>query len=260
MKKDTCFFISDAHFGLPVSGGGEDRERHFYEFIDSVIGRMDTLVILGDFFDFWIEYSTVIRTDYFDILLKLHQLTQSGVKIHYLAGNHDFALGPFFKNKMGASVYLNPLQTEIQGKKIYMYHGDGLIRADVGYRILKKILRNPLNQKLYKILIHPDIGIQFGTLCSHVSKKHNKTRYLSPEKIQEYRSCARKKLRDGRYDVVFYGHTHAAELTIFPEGIYCNTGAWLSKYTYATMCDGEVKLFEYQPGTGSVELEPNVLK
>jgi UDP-2,3-diacylglucosamine hydrolase len=258
MKKDTCFFVSDAHFGLQVPGG-ENRELHFNEFIDSVRDRMETLIILGDFFDFWIEYTTVIRLDYFNILYMLRQLVNSGVKVHYLAGNHDFALGPFFKNQMGATIHLNTFQTEIQGKKVYLYHGDGLIRSDVGYRILKKILRNPFNQKVYKMLIHPDFGIQFGMLCSRISKKHNKTRYLSPDRIMEYRCCAQNRLRDG-YEIVFYGHTHAAELTIFPEGTYCNTGAWLSKYTYATMCDGDVRLFEFQPGKGSTELEPKDLK
>ncbi|HEX2957413.1 MAG TPA: UDP-2,3-diacylglucosamine diphosphatase [Chitinispirillaceae bacterium] len=258
MKKDTCFFISDAHFGLPIPGG-EGREQLFNEFVSSVAGRMETLIILGDFFDFWIEYNSVIRLDYFSLLCKLKQLVDSGVAVHYLAGNHDFALGPFFKNQLGITVHLNTFDTEIQGNKVFMYHGDGLINDDVGYRILKKILRNPLNQKIYKALIHPDLGVWIGTLASNTSKKHNKERYLSPERISEYRSCAQKKLRDG-YDIVFFGHTHAAEHLIFPEGIYCNTGAWLTKYTFASMQAGEVRLFEYLPGGNFQLLEPSFLK
>jgi UDP-2,3-diacylglucosamine hydrolase len=261
MKKDTCFFVSDAHFGLPVTGG-ESRELHFNEFISSVRDSMESLIILGDFFDFWIEYKTVIRLDYFNVLYSLKKLVDSGVKVHYLAGNHDFALDSFFKNKLGITVHSDTFETEIQGKKVYMYHGDGLIKSDVGYRILKKILRNRFNQKVYKMLIHPDFGIQFGIHCSHISKKHNKARYLSPVRIQEYRSCAQSKLRMG-FDIVFFGHTHAAEHSLFPEGIYCNTGSWgvtQSKCTYATMKNGEVHLFEFQPGKEPVELEPILSK
>jgi UDP-2,3-diacylglucosamine hydrolase len=258
MKKDTCFFVSDAHFGLPVPGG-ESREKIFDEFVTSIADRMETLIILGDFFDFWIEYQSVIRLDYFGVLYSLKRLVDSGVTVHYLAGNHDFALGPFFKNQLGISVHLNTFDTTIQGKKVFMYHGDGLIKDDVGYRILKKILRNPFNQKVYKALIHPDLGVWFGTLASHTSKKHNKERYFSPERKREYRSCAQKRLKEG-YDIVFFGHTHAAEHLIYPEGIYCNTGAWLAKYTYASMQSGDVRLFEYLPGNGSQLVEPSFLK
>lgn len=241
MSNHTVFFISDAHFGIPVEGG-EGREKHFEDLLNNAAQNLTDLYIIGDLFDFWIEYRYVIRSDYFQVLCCLKRLVDRGVKIHYLAGNHDFALGSFLEENIGINIYHNSLEVQIQGKKVYLFHGDGLIKRDFGYRILKKILRNPLNLRLYKLL-HPDWGITIGSFCSGSSRKYLR-KTLSESIIKEYREHAKKCLDAGN-DLVVFGHTHHAELCRFDSGIYLNTGSWLINYNYASMTDGEVSLQKY---------------
>jgi UDP-2,3-diacylglucosamine hydrolase len=241
MSNHTVFFISDAHFGIPVEGG-EGREKHFEDLLNNAAQNLTDLYIIGDLFDFWIEYRYVIRSDYFSVLCCLKRLVDCGVKVHYLAGNHDFALGSFLKENIGISIYQNSLEVQIQGKKVYMFHGDGLIKRDFGYRILKKILRNPLNQRIYKLL-HPDWGVTIGSFCSGSSRKYLR-KSLSESIKKEYREHAKKHLEAGN-DLVIFGHTHHAELCRFDSGIYLNTGSWLINYNYASMTDGEVSLKKY---------------
>lgn len=59
----------------------------------------------------------------------------------------------------------------IEGKKFFIHHGDGFAYNDSGYRILKKILRSKLSQKIYSF-IHPDIGIWLAKGTSETSRVH----------------------------------------------------------------------------------------
>jgi UDP-2,3-diacylglucosamine hydrolase len=237
-------FISDAHFGIALPGF-DDREQQFHRFLDRETPALSEMYIIGDLFDFWIEYKYAIRPDYFTIIHHLKMLVDCGIKIHYFAGNHDFALGPFLAQTIGISVYPEALSREIQGKRVYLYHGDGLIGRDIGYHLLKKILRSEFNQRIYKLL-HPNIGVPFGSYISGSSRKYlNKP--LSDQLRMEYGACARNRLREG-HDIVFFGHIHQPEFIHYPEGLYCNTGAWLKQYTYATMQNGELSLHRYHDG------------
>lgn len=257
MSNHTVYFISDAHFGIPVEGG-EYREVHFANLLENAPATLSDLYIVGDLFDFWIEYRFFIRADYFPVLHTIKKLVERGVRVHYLAGNHDFALGPFLKDITGIEIYLDYLNVEIQGRRVHFFHGDGLLKNDIGYRILKKIFRNPLNQKFYKTL-HPDLGVSIGSFFSGSSRKYLR-RFLSKSIIQEYRQHARLKLEEGN-DLVVFGHTHHAEHCIFQSGsTYLNTGAWLVHYNYASMTDGKISLWRYRPDGPAELIDPVVLK
>lgn len=256
MKKDTVYFISDAHFGISISGQ-ESREEHFSSFIQDISTSMSKLFIVGDLFDFWIEYKRAIRPDYFNVLYTLKQLTEKKIPVHYLAGNHDFALGTFLKDYLGITIHHGHYETVIQDKKVHLYHGDGLIKSDYGYRILRKILRNPVNQHIYKLL-HPNIGVWFATRCSGHSRKYLSGR-ISEKSVQEYRMHARKYLESGN-DIAIFGHTHRAELCDLGCGIYCNTGSWLINYNYASMKNGRISLWAYNCDSSSQKLPLTVCK
>lgn len=245
MERNKVCFISDAHFGIFLPGH-ENRERLFFRLLEQEAEHLAELYIVGDLFDFWIEYRHALRPDYFDVLHHLKMLVDAGVRIHYLAGNHDFALGSFLEKTVGMAIYPGELSVTIQGQKVFLFHGDGLIKSDWGYRLLRLLLRSSCNQTIYKFL-HPNIGVPLGNFFSGSSRKYlNKP--LSPVLRDEYRRYAQKKLQTG-HDLVLYGHIHQPEHLQFPEGIYCNTGAWLKHYTYATMVNGKLSLWRYNGGS-----------
>ena len=173
----------------------------FFKWLQEISPEMSQLIIVGDLFDFWIEYKSSIRADYFQVLHALKKVSEQGTEIHYLAGNHDFALGSFLKEEIGIIIHHGNYNAEIQGKKVHIYHGDGLIKRDVGYRVLKKVLRNHFNQKLYK-LIHPDLGVALGTLVSGSSRKYLRP-LLNESIIREYRQHALDLLKKGNDIVIF---------------------------------------------------------
>jgi len=239
--RDTVFFVSDAHFGL---GGGEgERIARFSEFAAEVRRRGSDLYVVGDMFDFWIEYRSAIRRDYFHALYELRRVADSGVRVHYVAGNHDFALGDFLEEAAGVSVHRGCVDVELQGRKAHISHGDK-VRSGAALRIAGRLLRCGFLQSLYRV-IHPDIGIWFGSAVSAASKRHRGAADILPKDLEKYRQAARALLKGGKRDLVIFAHTHHAELISLDGGEYCNTGSWMRGYDYAELRGGKIQLLKW---------------
>src|SRR5262245_8346461 len=155
MPARAAYFISDAHLGVESKAREAARETRLIPFLNSLPGRARSLYILGDLFDFWFEYGTAIPRRHFDLLATLRELRRADVEITCLAGNHDFWLGPFLRDELDLKVHDGALTVVEQGRRIWLHHGDGLLGGDLGYRVLKRVLRHPASIALYR-WIHPD--------------------------------------------------------------------------------------------------------
>ncbi|MCX6639950.1 MAG: UDP-2,3-diacylglucosamine diphosphatase [bacterium] len=238
-------FISDSHLGIGTSQAQTERIEKLFACLDHYRGNLERLYIIGDLFDFWFEWRHVILKRYFRVLCKLRGLIDQGIEVHYLAGNHDFALGQFLQDEIGAEIHQDAFQFEFNGKKFYLLHGDGLAPDDWGYRFLKRIFRNRLNQKLFTF-IHPDYGLTLAHTSSHTSRNHTMRRWDVDG--WAYRAEAERLIRRGS-DYVLFGHTHEPLLMGLDSGIYVNTGDWMRYFSYATYENGNMKLMYWDhPG------------
>ena len=238
-----AYFISDLHLGAREIEDKEKQEKLFGDFLRHIESNASHLFIVGDFFDFWYEYRTVIPKQYFPVLCTLQRFHEKGIQMHYLAGNHDFALGQFFDRYLNIRTYSDDLSITLVGKKFYLFHGDGLEKKDRGYRLLKRILRSRTNQKLFR-LIHPDFGIRLAKLVSGTSRKYNTTDNQSRSE-EEYFAFAEERFAEG-YDYVIMGHRHNP-LVYEKEGKkYVNLGDWIYHYSYAVF-DGEDLQLKFWP-------------
>ncbi|UCF79166.1 MAG: UDP-2,3-diacylglucosamine diphosphatase, partial [Candidatus Eiseniibacteriota bacterium] len=159
----------------------------------------------------------------------------AGCHIGFTGGNHDFWMGEFLERELGCSVSSGWLELEVQGKKLCMAHGDGLIRGDTGYKVLKKILRSRLNIALYK-LVHPDVGIPFAKACSRLGRQaSNEEMKRIVERL--FQEVALLKFREG-FDIVVVGHVHLPyEKTQDGKALFV-VGDWIENVTYLVMEDG----------------------
>ena len=241
MRPEPVYFISDAHLGLDDYEVEEARRDRLLKFLQSLRDRAGHLYIVGDLFDFWFEYRTVVPRQHFTVLHALSSLVESGVRVTYLAGNHDFWLGTFLDEQVGVETAEGPLTVTHHGRKIYIAHGHGLIYRDLGYRMLSKIMRNTLSIRLFQ-LIHPDCGFRIGRLASRLSRRHGKPKAWDPR--ETYRDLAFSLLDQG-YDVVVFGHNHCPTLQHRGESVYINLGDWLEHDTYGVLRVGEMALERY---------------
>jgi len=228
MIDKTYFFISDVHLGLENRETEREKENKLISFLKFSQNNCNELFIVGDLFDYWFEYKRVIQKGFFRTLSALSELSDSGVKLHYFIGNHDFLHRDFFEKEIGAIIYQDAIDIVLNGKRFFIGHGDGLVKNDVGYKILKNILRNKFLQRLYSS-IHPDLGIKIASSTSKKSRVYTSNKnYGTVDGLLE---TAYSKIDSG-FDYVLFGHTHQRSFEKYKEGFYINLGSWLSNPCY----------------------------
>ncbi len=84
------YFASDQHFGAPTPELSFPREQKFVAWLDEVKKDADAIFLLGDLFDFWFEYKTVVPKGFVRVLGKLAEIRDSGIPIYFFVGNHRF--------------------------------------------------------------------------------------------------------------------------------------------------------------------------
>jgi UDP-2,3-diacylglucosamine hydrolase len=228
----TYLFISDIHLGLQSKEIEDKKERLLVKFLNFAKDNCDELFIVGDLFDYWFEYKRVYQKGFFRTLTTLQDLTENGIKVHYFIGNHDFFHKDFFEKEIGVILYHQGREFILNGKKFFIGHGDGLVKNDLGYNILKMILRNKFIQFLYG-LIHPDLGVRLARFTSKYSRDYTtKKDYGEEDGLFE---AARKKIDEGN-EIVIFGHLHKKCFEKYKNGDYINLGSWID-----SPCYGEFK-------------------
>ena len=244
----AAYFFSDVHLGLESPETEKQKENRLLGFLKSILSTSDHLVIVGDLFDFWFEYKTVIPKGFHRTLAALQEFTDRGVKVHYLAGNHDFWMGDFFRTELGMELHFDPFEITVGGKRIFFHHGDGLARNDAGYKLIKPVLRNRFNIRLYRWL-HPDIGVKLARGSSRSSREYTSNKHYGEE--EGMLECAREQIGRGM-DIVMMGHRHKPRRVQIDHGVYLNLGDWITYNTYAELSDGIVQLKAWNGTTGQI--------
>ena len=243
MKKTLLF--SDVH----LKAVPDDRPRHaqFAALLRAVSpDEFDRVICLGDLFDFWFEYRTVIFSDFFEILCAFRKLREDGIEVHLACGNHDFWGGRFLVDELGIIVHEGDFVLDFGDKKALLGHGDGINPADWMYRFYKRFARHPLIVGAFRF-IHPDYAMALARLVSHGSRT-----YLGVENPPEgpeakaLRAHALRLLEEGETDIVGLGHSHApcieTALGSHGEGVYINTGDWVNNRSYIVWDGAEFSL------------------
>lgn len=247
--RNKIYFASDLHLGTPDYKQSRDREYKFIRWLESIENDCKELFIVGDVFDFWHEYKTVVPKGYVRLLGKLAQMTDAGMKLHLFTGNHDLWQTDYFQKELGAILHIEPCQKTFDEKLFFIGHGDGLGPKDYGYKRMKKIFTNPLCQWLFRWL-HPDLGMKMANYFSYKSRfgngQQSLEKFMGEENEWLIQYCKRK-LEQASIDYFIFGHRHLP--ICFPlnqQSTYINLGDWLNYFSYAVW-DGtllELKYFE----------------
>src|SRR5688572_21013905 len=233
------YFLSDFHLGAPNYEQSLVREKKIVQFLDEIKHNAAVVFIVGDMFDFWYEYRTVVPKGYVRLLGKLAELTDSGITIHFFVGNHDMWMRDYFPVELNIAVYFEPKEFTRHGKTFFIGHGDGLGPGDHGYKRLKKIFRNPVSKWLFGIF-PPILGISLANYLSRRSRAQGLEEevFLGEQKEWLILYC-KEVLKEKNIDFFVFGHRHLAiDYRLDKGSRYINLGDWMLYFTYAVY-DGE---------------------
>lgn len=242
------YFISDFHLGAPDKAASLVREKKIVQFLESIRDHTQELFILGDMFDFWYEYKTVVPKGFVRLLGTLATFTDKGIPIHFFIGNHDMWMHNYFKEELNIKIYENPAIFHFNGKVFYIGHGDGLGPGDHGYKRLKKIFRNRFCQWLFGQL-HPTWGMGLANYFSARSREKTGStdQVFLGEENEWLIIYAKEILEKEAVDYFVFGHRHLPLDIPLPKGSrYINLGDWIRSFTYAVFDGKEMHLKKWE--------------
>ena len=243
LKRDKLYFASDIHLGAGGYASSREREDRFVRWLDMIKADAAEVFLMGDVFDFWFEYKTVVPKGYIRLLGKLAELSDAGIKLYFFKGNHDMWMFDYFEQELNATIISNELVIERGGKKFFLHHGDGLGPGDEFYKVIKKIFRSKFCQWLFA-RIHPNLGIGIANSWSRksriVGERDTKKMNLQQEWLVVY---SREVLKTTYYDYMVFGHRHfPLDVDLDGKTRYINLGEWVHHFTYAVFDGNEMKL------------------
>ena len=243
--RNKLYFASDIHLGAGGYVSSRQREDRFVHWLDTIKADAAEVFLMGDVFDFWFEYKTVVPKGYIRLLGKLAELADAGIKLYFFKGNHDMWMFDYFEIELGATIITNELVIERNGKKFFLHHGDGLGPGDNLYKVLKKIFRSSLCQWLFA-RIHPNLGVGIANYWSKSSRINNQKKEDPKPGEQEWLVAYSKEvLQITYYDYLVFGHRHLPlDIQLNEKSRYINLGEWINYNSYAEF-DGEELILKY---------------
>ena len=133
------------------------------KWLESIEPTAEVVVLAGDVFDFWFEYKRVIPKGFARTLGTLSRLTDRGVRVIMLTGNHDMWVGDYLSTECGIELYTAAQEFTFKGKRLYISHGDNTnIKGQPMLRLMNRIFRSRTLRVIASWLIHPDLFMRFG--------------------------------------------------------------------------------------------------
>ncbi|MFI3282430.1 MAG: UDP-2,3-diacylglucosamine diphosphatase [Rikenellaceae bacterium] len=208
------YFVSDVHLGGGSKEEALDAETRFVKWLDSVAQDATGIFICGDLFDFWYEYKRVVPKGFVRTLGRLAHLTQRGVRVVFIAGNHDQWVRDYLSVECGVEIYTTPQIFEVANKRIYVAHGDNLnIKNDPLLKFMNNGFRSPWIRGLFSMLVHPDLALKFGQWWSRTSRnKHINCDHQGRDKAMQMlveHACNIHTQSNTDYHI--FGHIHLAK-------------------------------------------------
>ena len=240
MAGKNTYFISDLHLGAKYMRDPLERERRVCRFLDSIKDDAAELYLLVDILDYWYEYKYVVPRGYIRFLGKLAELSDAGIRLTWVTGNHDVWLFDYLRDQLGMTVLNGHTVIETQGKRILISHGDDVGVQPAMYRFTRWCFYNKVCQWLYAA-IHPRWTYPIATGWS----SENRTRRNPQEQVAISERAASHLLDFSRdyyrqhpeVDAFVYGHIHIARLNQASDDVppVIFLGEWISIYSYVVL-------------------------
>lgn len=225
-----------------------ESEMRIVAFLDSIKEDAEAVFLLGDILDYWYEYRYVVPRGYVRFFGKLAELSDSGIKIVWLKGNHDIWIFDYLPKELGVEVIDGNLITTLYGKKVFMNHGDGVGKQPPSFRFIRGMFRNRFCQWMFSG-IHPRWTVPFAYNWSAHSRVKGEERGVPDEKLLKNLKEFVKDYHIQHPEIDFYifGHIHVLSREVMAGGCEMIVlGEWIRTFSYAKMGVKGVELLKWE--------------
>lgn len=242
MPKETptrIYFLSDCHIRAD-SGSPEEQQKQgcLVSFLRSISGQAEFLYVVGDLFDFWFEYTSVVPKAGARVVFELYRLAQEGTRLRYIPGNHDAWIGSYLSQDLGLEIATDPFDVVHQDRRLFIGHGDLIYSPGRYYRAIRSMLRNPVCIRMFG-LIHPDLGARIARIVSGMSRDNRHC--SSAQDLHRYVAAAEERFSAG-CDLAIFGHVHQPVHRTLAGGDLIVLGDWERNRSYAVLENGRIRL------------------
>ncbi|SDE54190.1 UDP-2,3-diacylglucosamine diphosphatase [Desulfuromonas thiophila] len=241
--------LADAHLKQPTDPAYRDLLQFLQQQQQS--DRPDCLILLGDLFEFWIGYRHCVFSAYLPLLQQLWLLQQSGTRLIVAEGNHDFHLGPYFSQTLGATLIADSATIALYGHRLWLTHGDR-IGASHSYRLWRWLLRSRASRLLQQLL-PADAVWALAERLSALSRRHSRPRpgLPLPAPPRPALQQAGQVAAAAGCDLLLCGHFHQPWRLSADTIEVVVVGDWAEKRCYAELDAGGLRLCRYGEATGA---------
>lgn len=240
-RKVELVVISDVHLGTFGSQAGK-----LHEYLSLVDPQ--TIVLNGDFVDFW-QLSRYYWPESHQLVLeKLRDYVEAGKTVYYLPGNHDDVLRRFSFSSLLRFQLVNELELELGGKKAWFIHGD------IYDFTMKSKWVTKLGAFSYgaAVLINKALNLVWKPLTGkdvHLSKALKNWVKKKVRSVEDFQQKAIDRAIEKKADYLICGHNHLPEIRRIQYGsrslLYLNSGDWIENNSALEYNEGRWSLYYF---------------
>ncbi len=241
-RKIDLVILSDLHLG---TYGCHAKE--LLQYLKSI--EPNILVLNGDIIDAWQFSKSYFPREHFAVVKQIIQIISSGIPVYYITGNHDDVLRRFSDFALGNFFLKDKLLLNIQGKKVWIFHGDIFDSSITGARWLAKLggqgydLLIRLNRLINKLLVW------MGRPRMSLSQKIKDGVKRAVKFVSDFEHIAAEIAISNHYDYVICGHVHQPQIRVITNKhgkvTYLNSGDWIENLSALEFDKGKWSIYRY---------------
>lgn len=245
--RNKYLFISDAHLGGFSEEKNKEIEDNLIRLIEYCLGQKIRIAILGDLFDYWMEYPDATPQIGEKVLDSFEHYNHHMGRTIYITGNHDNWTRSHFKER-GFEVIGEQKTFTLDENKVMLLHGDGLRhdRFNLSRPPMHRLLRNPDFIRVYQYLFSPKTGITimkyFSRFKRAITQNHD-----NQEKLNKW---AENELKTTGTDIIICGHDHIPRMKTFNFGTFINLGTFCHDRTVALYNNNTISIVTWDDENG----------
>jgi UDP-2,3-diacylglucosamine pyrophosphatase LpxH len=240
-KRYRSIFISDIHLGFKSC-----QAEFLLDFLSST--ESEYLYLVGDIFDGWeMQKRTYWPNSHQKVVNKILKKAAKGTRVIYTPGNHDESARHYCGYRFdNIEIKDTAIHNTADGRKLLVLHGDQFDTVVQCSPFLSRI-----GSSMYGNLLILNrsinwarrlVGLPYWSIAAHLKHKvKNVVSYIGRFEEAVVSSALTQDVQG-----VVCGHIHHAEMAMFGDILYCNTGDWVESCTaMVEASDGKLEILRW---------------